>query len=697
MKRITSTIIGSSLLLWGGIASAGGAHDIDTTVTYPDSPGYDIENAIVGSDTLNAVMDALLADMLADLVLDPDGYQLYLGLGSSIGERALIGGTANAGEPHCAPTDANGGVEGNPGCQEISPMSRELGAAICDDDHDNTAGAGGWTGVNTEAEGMAICKDGIVLVTDNVSLGQYGNDGAGGSPNCTDYAALTNTDNTGSSFPDRGVGTLVHSGTIDIDPPGAGAEDYVIGSGSLAGTNAWKDAVRLIFTGCDQGDGTCANADDRVARCSSELRTKLLASWDTLFEGTDCGSPGNNCPNGLRKAYRRDDGSGTTGAFLEILGVAASTSANLLARTRVVAGFAGDTAQPMPTKGAFCDGGHQEGWFPTNYDGSGNPLFDLGDPIRKPCLPEDDLCAFDGKMPVVRSIRSTVAPDPLDPVSGYPTHQCTKGKFARKVYITSTLKVCPDGTKPTVAGCKFPYYEEPGTLARNFNCMNQVGSRPLTVPISTDGRSYNFVMHLTDGTVRLAAGAGSSALPQVASWRENMAQLSTAFAANAGFAFGPSALGDYVCTEVDATRNIGCLVGKTTCTLGYSGREAAYTTANSAHLLNEPIKLLGFTPSDSDIDTGDYGFARNLWVNATHGFENLTADCLARGGSVDNCANELLIAQEFYNTGDPGNRIGPLCAAAGYIPKSAIECKGATQSAGCGAPTSQVKADCEPF
>lgn len=688
MKRITSIIATSSLLAWAGVASAAvGVHDIDTTAAYPSNPSYDIGRALVGSDTLNAVMDGLIASMQGDSLLSATGYNLYLGLGSSVGERFLIGGETRTGEPSCTPTDANGGVDGNPGCEEIAPMSREMGSTICDDDHDNSAGAGGWSGTNTTAEGMAICKDGIVLVTDNTSLGQYGTD----ATSCSAYSP-TITSNTGNAFPDLGVGSLRSAGTIDIDPPGAGVEDYQIGTGALSGTNAWKDVVRIIYTGCDQGSGTCAGGNNRVARCSSELRTKLLADWGKLFEGTDCGSPGNNCSTGLRKAYRRDDASGTTGAFLEILGVAASTSANLLSRSTVVSGILGDTITAMPSNGAFCDGGHQEGWFPTNVTG-GVAKFDLGDPIRKNCRAEDDLCAFDGKMPVVRSIKSTFTPDPLDELSGFPKYQCTKDAFARKLYIDApALPVCPDGTKPNLAGCKFPYYTNDGGVTKEFDCLNQQFSIPLTVPAGTDGRSYNFVMHQSNGTVRMQAGAGASAMPHVASWRENMAKLNLLPGGFAGFAFAPA---DYECREVDATRTIGCVVGKTICTLGYAGREAAYSTANTYHEKNEPVKLLGFTPSNANVDSADYGFARNLWVNALHGFENLTDDCLGRGASAAHCADEKAIAMEFYNT-TVGSRVGDLCSASGYIPRLAIECKGATESAGCGAPTVQAKSECLP-
>jgi hypothetical protein len=293
----------------------------------------------------------------------------------------------------------------------------------------------------------------------------------------------------------------------------------------------------------------------------------------------------------------------------------------------------------------------------------------------------------------VRSIKSTFTPNSLDPLSGFPKYQCTKDAFARKAYIDApALPICPDGSKPNIAGCKFPYYTADGGVTKNFDCLNQQFSLPLTVPSSTDGRSYNFVMHQADGTVRMASGSGASSLPQVASWRENMATIVTLPSGFGGFEYSAA---QKVCQEQDATRTIGCVVGKTICTIGYAGREAAYSTLTTHHLLNEPVKLLGVTPTDADIDDGDYRFSRNLWVNAIHGFENITEDCLNRGGSADHCADEAAIAMEFYET-SPTSRVGLLCNANGYIAKAEIECKGATTSAGCGAPTVQAKTECLP-
>jgi hypothetical protein len=700
-----STALGSSLLFLAGVASAQTAGTSGYIDSHPGGTGDPLRGHIVGSDTLNELMDDLIEDMILDGVLSNsttpgnEGYRVYDGLGSSVGQRWAEGSpNLAAGEPDCTPTDGNGGNENNPGCQEIIPMSRMLNSSICDDDLEDGSQTGsaaaGAPNHNYRAEGMAVCMDGIVVITNNATLGEYGDDASA----CSTFAGLSNTDNTGNTFVDNGVGNLRDTGTVTLT-----SGTYTIGGGTLGAGNEWKDVLRLVYTGCDNDDGLCAGADNRVTRCGSEVRRKVMEEMSNLFEGTDCAAGG--CSNGtadggLRQVYRRDDGSGTSGTFLELLSID-KNPANLQGRGRVVNGTGG-TITPMTTIQSFCDGGQLEGFFPTNFDGSGNAKFDNGDPIRKPCKAEDDLCAYDGRMPVVRAIRSTVTPGPSDTFSAYPQFQCSKNKFARKAYISSSLKVCPDNTVPGLGGtCKFPYYEVPVTLEKNFDCLNQVGSRPSTVPISTDGRAYNFVVHQDDGTVVLISGSGASALPEVASWRQNMAQLITVPAANNGFAFGPSALGDFQCTEDDATRNIGCIVSKTTCTFGFAGREAAYFSGNNNHLTQEPVLVKDAAVDDTTVLAGTYKFSRKLFLNAIGGFENLSADCTNRGGTVNECADELDIANEFYNYGAVGNRIAPLCTASGFIPMPAMECIGAMHSSAtnnaCGATATQAPSACQPL
>jgi hypothetical protein len=653
--------------------------------------------ALEGSDTFNAVMDNMLIDLA---LVDGNGIETYNGCGSTCGERAMIGNPSGS-EPACVDTDGGENV----GCQEVAPMSRPMGSAVC---------AAGNSEAVGQAEGIAVCKDGVTVLTDNTTLGLYGDDAAA----CAAYASLTNTDNAGSPpvFPDRGVGNLADSGTLPIS-------GYTLGAGLPAG-NEWRDVLRIVYTGCLQGDGDCMTANGtgntssgvpsrkRTERCSSPVRQELLSNWRYLLEGVPCTTdnceidltdgnlalPGHRADDGvddsgLKRAYRRDDSSGTTGVFLEFIGV----RANLTGRAKVTAtalesvaaagcsaGLPPATAKlitPIPEQFAFCDGGHFEGFSPDCQNDVIDPIG--GDPIRKNCSEADDICGPDGKSQVVQAIKSTRGSNP------YPTHQCSRGQFAKRNYLASPHNVCPDGSKPSSGQCKLPFFVVTGG-GQNFDCLNPFNSRPSTVPGTTDGRSYNVVMRTTTGTVDIPV----TARPEVASWRYNMANMALSGTQNI---FGKAyAAADYLCTEGDATRNIGCLLTQSTCSMGFAGREAAYTTATNFHLRNDPFQVRNAGPTDAEIISGAFPLARDLWFNAIGGMEQITAQCLARGDNADFCAEQKRIADEFWGTGLGGNITSGLCEEAGFVakPRADVSCRGVTAT--CGAPLTQAMTDCVP-
>ncbi len=620
---------------------------------------------ISGSDTLNKVMDDLLTALTASGQLS-GGINRYLGIGSSCGERQLEGSptTSDGPENVCTPNDASGLPEGNPGCQEISPMSRPLGSAICDDDPNYPLT------INNQAEGLGFCADGLVITAHNDSLGGFGDSAAA----CADFHALPNTANTENTFPDRGVGHLRTSGTL----PTTG---YVL--------NGWRDVIRLVYTGCRNTEGACANLNNRIERCNSDVRKEVVANWANLFEGVACPQSG-GCPNGLIHAFRRDDSSGTTGVFLELLQVAANVAANLTSRAALI-----NTVPPsivaIPNNLAFCDGGQVEGLIPTHIGPasaqfpSGEPLYTNGDPIRINCLADDDLCGPDGKLGLVRAIRSS------DQVVGnaYPNHQCRRS-FEYKQFINTALPVCPDRTTPSAGRCRLPFYQ--AGAFKTFNCLTSARQADSKAVAGTDGRVYNYLMREQDGTVAFQAAR----LPWTASWRQDMAKLDNSALAQ-GKVFPAS---DFVCIQADATRNIGCLTSVAKCTIGFAGRESAFNNVQpTVHLANEPVKLNGFTPSSANIGANAYPFSRLLYMNAIRGFENIMEDCKNRGGSKAFCEDQHRIALEFFNVGQPSNVIGQICTNAGYIAIPAAVCLGAqgsTGAAACGAPTIQTLTDCTP-
>ena len=56
--------------------------------------------------------------------------------------------------------------------------------------------------------------------------------------------------------------------------------------------------------------------------CASEVRTTLINTWGNMFQG---GCTNSNCTQ-LKHAFRRDDVSGTTDTFLELLALPAITA-----------------------------------------------------------------------------------------------------------------------------------------------------------------------------------------------------------------------------------------------------------------------------------------------------------------------------------------------------------------------------------
>src|SRR5690349_2924331 len=96
----------------------------------------------------------------------------------------------------------------------------------------------------------------------------------------------------------------------------------------------WRTVLRIIYGGQSDQPAALVNWDPctslhpaRAAigtkACNSEVRTTLINSWGNMFAKAD----GTTCTNGsctaLKHAFRRDDVSGTTDTFLELLALPA--------------------------------------------------------------------------------------------------------------------------------------------------------------------------------------------------------------------------------------------------------------------------------------------------------------------------------------------------------------------------------------
>lgn len=640
-KLATSSLAGIALLAGAQLAPA-------QTVTreQPDT--------LTGSDTFDRIMDELLAELKASGDVSPDGsdgIDNYDGGGSSAGERQMEGSpSSSVGEDTCTvagAADPNGLPETNPGCQEIAPMSRQMDNSICEDD---TA--------STQAEGIAACQDGIVIIAKNVNYAKYADSAAA----CTAYNTASSTSASTTNNPPLanpnfdsydGVGNWRDSGAL-VDAAG-NPTAYTVG---LNGT-AWRDVARLVYTGFDNNDGNGTAAaggeQNRITRCSSQTRRDAVSNWLNTSEGVACST--GNCPNGIVRALRRDDSSGTTQFFVEALGLTPVLTGQRANLTSI------GNCTPAVTNFTFCDGGDAEVVLPTNTNCDGT----RGDPLKKPCCDDEDICDYKddplvggndnrGSMGVVVAVRS-----PLQDANGtsplaFPTRMCGKNTFDYINFIASSKPVCPDGTIPSAGRCKFPYFLNNGV--KDFNCINSRTSQPPVAGGTIDGRVWNAYVRTSAGVVQNAVGN----FPEASTYRYNEATLPTGI--YSGGTTPPA-----VCQQGSATEIIGCAVANTNCCIvGFAGREAAVLEPYDN--LQEPFRLSGLNPDNANILSLAYPINRYLYLNALNGFENIEVDCLAAGHDPDYCSDQVAIALEYHDTANylPGGSIHDACINGGVIP-----------------------------
>jgi hypothetical protein len=273
----------------------------------------------------------------------------YLGTGSGNGETAMtkdkinvcVGG-ANNGLACVTDADCPGGV-----CDQFltpqgtAPMSRFLQApASCTTIAGAPANGGG-------ANGIAVALDGVAIVVNKAV--------AVDAPNaCT--SVIFNSSKSFLVQDLNGVGGVVCTGGCD------GAGNYVAVD--------HLDYLKVLFFGIHHS----TNERD----CNSDVRRSLVANYANLFSGSPCGGPG--CTGkALNHLYRRDDASGTTDTFVNLLAPPSIYAVNaalpgggaqrsnpfcnappVVAPTRCIGGpVAGNTCVVNADCQGFCIGGTQ--------------------------------------------------------------------------------------------------------------------------------------------------------------------------------------------------------------------------------------------------------------------------------------------------------------------------------------------------
>jgi len=673
--------------------------------------GAGIGNIVVGSDTLELMTDTILANCPGATGLD------YQGPGSTQGEnnirdqkaaispmsRVLAANNAclsNTNPDNPAPNTDRSKAAGqtmaadaivvtvdseNTQCGTTPELSR--GEAIL-----NVAGCTAGLGcVDSDADGtaddyvMADWKEPLRLVyggahhntvTGCSSKGKActtgadcaaANGGPGGS--CQTSGVAAGFCGTSATTLTPVLDEVACTTTADCAPRNAGLCDAVAGKCSIKLNPDTCVSAKIgactggaVAAGVQTG-GSCSVKGP--VDCNSPVRKALVSNLSSLYQG-ECAA--GTC-DGLKKAYRRGDLSGTTNVFLGFIGM------SLVAQ------------QP------FCNG--------TDYEDK--------DPVRIACDANDDVCSnrdffpanaqdqagkFNGLVLAVHSASN------LTNDQNYPTEACDKaGVFklaqphlrnkvsdpgvcrnnqavscttatdcvAYGVGGTCKTEFCPD-SRPTKGGlCRAPVRTNPANPAGNlFDCTNWENNRSPLQGVRESGRVYNNYSYsgpgilLKDDGARTITGA-KHRMRSAKGVCATSPQRRCSTDAQCG-TFGPCTLGTTACRETSATLQLGCLTDKDPCAWGWAGYESdALFPGNKALVVNNTI------PGNLN-----YVMARNLFVNTMIGFENTAT--YNPGGALE---NELLKCMSDQT------KLDAAAVSAGYFPLP-IQCVDFNETA-CGA------------
>ncbi len=452
--------------------------------------------ALLGSDTLKPLTIAVLA------ACPTAAGTTYPGTGSGAGEGAMRNGT-----------------------QTISPMSRFLAAA-------NTCA---FSPDATEAEALQVGLDALSIVVSANHRTTCDPDNPPAGQACRADVA------TGIRFSDAAPSVALSCGMA---------------------VNDWKAVLRLIYFGlrpldigacrtatttsctstaqCPSGDTCVVPSQIQLNErdCSDACRTELVDNWGKMFQNA---CSGGDCTR-LQHAFRRDENSGTTDAFRDLLSVRDLGVTPAIADGNTGFPFcnenepaAGDLPPACP---AITVGGAVVGapglptrpYFELYQDadpirrtaiGTGNLALDLKTP--PPVAPTEQVASAKGNLGLVlpisvppttatitdaeRHVRIGTVTRGADQV---PTQYCTRGFFKNAaapsiaaLAPTSTVcsggpafALCPNGDLPkgacwdeslkiAIGGtgvCPYPVFDADGSAAtsndQDFRCINGQNNRP---------------------------------------------------------------------------------------------------------------------------------------------------------------------------------------------------------------------------
>jgi hypothetical protein len=536
-----------------------------------------------GSDTLFNIMNRAGTGVMRQLETSGAfavGDMDYIGLGSS-----------------------NGQAELQSNFQEIAPMSRFLNASGCNDPL--AVDPGCW----------AVGLDGLAIAADN-----------------TEHTTCE---------------VLRYSGTLNVVDQNGDGLVCPSCTGNVYTFTDWRDALRIIYGGqhAHITSGVCGSAlpaRSPIAEknCNSDVRRQLVASWSTMFEG---GCTDTECTQGLKHAWRRDDASGTTDSFLEILSLPAIAS--------------------VP----FCNG-TDSGTIGGSTAGSVSNFANAdADPIRRTCENAEQICTGTGANAntngLVLPVRSQVGDEPYFGITESCANPISVGAFG-DVQNTDfpAPTVCLNGGAVIGGTCKLPKREGTGTAPVGFNCMANANNDPpgTTSPATFDARIYNSRPRLPNG-LPIAQANNPAVTPARQSPWYRMHQTRVLTGANV-----PN------CRELDASDQIGCFVNASPCSIGFAGVGAVgdastpdtYPNRKGLGLVSDNNSTVNYPTAAGiqDACSTRYAFTRNLWMCTIDDFANTGSQASVGGGTFLAAQNEL---RDFITTNKAGMDIA--VAGAGFI------------------------------
>jgi hypothetical protein len=109
------------------------------------------------------------------------------------------------------------------------------------------------------------------------------------------------------------------------------------------------------------------------------------------------------------------------------------------------------------------------------------------------------------------------------------------------------------------------------------------------------------------------------------------------------------------CREADGTRQIGCMVAASACSIGFAGVDPSIAVVDpngDGTLSAHAVSLQGQSSSNA-LGYPGYPFKRDLFLNTLKGFENVTgtelalAQCFSGNGGLTTPLNHLITTSEF--------------------------------------------------